>query len=315
MKKLMGILTALVLALGMVSVAAADDTKIRIGLSLNLQDEMNVRMQSFYEEEIAANYPNAELIVTNALGDTARQLNDVESLIMQDCDVIVLRAIDADSGVACAEAIHNAGIFLVLHDSSVNTDVWDVRVMGDQLDHGKAIGDYIAKYLAEDETRVVNMGYIHGGTTENIMKREMGIYETCKSDRLHTIVTGCATWNAEKAMAFAEDWLQTYPEINCIAAASDEMAIGVIQALEGANVDMDKFLVFGVDGTEAGQEYIRSGELDATSYQDVPKAVSKILEVCVGLVNGQTFDKEINPQNYFPMTIDNIDELVGSAAK
>ena len=28
-----------------------------------------------------------------------------------------------------------------------------------------------------------------------------------------------------------------------------------------------------------------------------------------------TFDKEINPQNYFPMTIDNIDELVGSAAK
>ena len=65
----------------------------------------------------------------------------------------------------------------------------------------------------------------------------------------------------------------------------------------------------------AGQEYIRSGELDATSYQDVPKAVSKILEVCVGLVNGQTFDKEINPQNYFPMTIDNIDELVGSAAK
>lgn len=314
MKKLFCLLLVAVLTLGLMAVGHTEgEEKIRVGLSLNLQDETNVRFQKIYEELVQTKYPQVELIVTNALGDTSRQLSDVESLIIQGCDVIILRAIDADSGVVCAEAIHDAGIYCVLHDSSVNTDCWDVQVMGDQLDHGKAIGEYIQAWLDEDETRVVNMGYIHGGTTENIMKRELGIYETCTSDRLNTLVTGCATWSAEKAMAFTEDWLQVYPEMNCIAAASDEMAIGAIQALQGAGVDFDEFLVFGVDGTEAGQAYIRSGELKATSYQDVEKAIDMTLDVCVGLVNGETFDKHVNPNNYYPMTIDNIDELVGAA--
>ena len=94
--------------------------------------------------------------------------------------------------------------------------------------------------------------------------------------------------------------------MNCNAAATDEMANGVIPALEGAGVDMDEFLVYGVDGTEAGQSYIRSGELDATSYQDIPVAVDMILEVCVGLVNGE----EINPHNYYAMNSENIDALL-----
>ncbi len=320
MKKVFCFLLSAALLLGMLCAPAmAEDEKIVIGLSLNLQDEINVKFQEIYEQLIAENYPNVELVVTNALGDTSRQLSDVESLIMQDCDVIILRAIDADSGVVCAEAIKNANIYLVLHDTNVNTDIWDVRVMGDQGDHGKAIGKAIKEYLDADEARVVNMGYIHGGTTVTVMRRETGIYDVCgdyvENGRLNTLITGNAAWSADKAMALAEDWLNTYPEINCIAAASDEMAIGVIQALEGAGVNMDEFLVFGVDGTEAGQQYIRSGELDATSYQDIPVAVAKILEVCVGLVNGQTFDKEINPNNYYPMSIDNIDALLGITAE
>ncbi len=320
MKKILSvILSVTLMASTVVMPTYAEEEKITVGLSLNLQDETNVRFQEVYEQIIEEEYPNVELVVTNALGDTSRQLNDVESLIMQDCDVIVLRAIDADSGVACAEAVKNAGIYLVLHDSSVNTDIYDVRVIGDQMDHGYAIGQAIKDWLKEDESRVVNMGYIHGGTTVNIMKREAGIYETCKdeveSGRLNTLITGCADWSADKAMAMAEDWLNTYPEINCIAAASDEMAIGAIQALVGAGVDMDEFLVYGVDGTEAGQAYIRSGELDATSFQNVPIAVEKILEVCVGLVNGETFEKEINPNNFFPMNKDNIDTLLASISE
>ena len=314
MKKFVCMLLTLALLAACAVGAVAEEEKITVGLSLNLQDEINVKFQEVYEQLINEKYTNVDLIVTNALGDTSRQLSDIESLIMQDCDVIILRAIDADSGVVCAEAVKNAGIYLVLHDSSVNTDIFDVRVMGDQGDHGRAIGQAMKEYLDGDESRVINMGYINGGTTANLQKRETGIYEVCaeyvENGRLNTLITGVADWSADTAMAMAEDWLNTYPEMNCIAAASDEMAIGVIQALEGAGVDMDEFLVYGVDGTEAGQEYIRSGELDATSYQDIPVAVDMILQVCVGLANGETFEKEINPHNYYAMNSENIDALL-----
>ena len=172
MKKFVCMLLTLALLAACAVGAVAEEEKITVGLSLNLQDEINVKFQEVYEQLINEKYTNVDLIVTNALGDTSRQLSDIESLIMQDCDVIILRAIDADSGVVCAEAVKNAGIYLVLHDSSVNTDIFDVRVMGDQGDHGRAIGQAMKEYLDEDESRVINMGYINGGTTANLQKRE-----------------------------------------------------------------------------------------------------------------------------------------------
>ena len=313
MKKVMCLLVLVVFAICIATLGVAEEEKIIVGLSLNFQDETNQRMLGEYEKLIAEKYPMIDLRVTNALYDTARQLADVESLIEQECKIIIFRSIDADSGVACIEAIHNAGIISVLSDCSVNSDLWDVRVMGEQRDHGLAIGRYIQSMLDEDPDLVLNMGYIHGGTTENIMKRESGIYEACTSDRLHTLVTGCAYWNAEKAMAMAEDWLQAYPEMNCIATASDEMSVGAIQALLAAGVDMDHFYVFGVDGNPVGQEYIRSGELTATSYQDVGGLVDKTLEVCVGLAHGETYEKEVNPHNFYTMTKENIDEILGNS--
>ena len=314
MKKILSILlvAAMLFSMAIIPAVAAEE-KIVIGLSQNRMDEYSIQSEIYYKNLIDEKYPNVELVITNALNDTSRQLSDVESLIMQDCDVIIFRAIDAESGVACIEKIKEAGIYCVLLDSAVNTDLYDCRIMADQIDNGRAIGEYIQKWLDADETRVVNMGYIHGGTNENVMKREYGIYETCTSDRLKTVVTDCAFWSTETAMSLAEDWLMAYPDINCIAVASDEMAIAVIQALDGAGVNHDEFLVFGVDGTTAGQEYIRSGELDATSYQDNSIVIAKVLEVAVGLVNGETFEKEINPNALSPMTIENIDALVGAA--
>lgn len=318
MRKILSVLLVAMLLVStcVVSCAAAEEEKkILVGLSQNRMDEYSVSSEAYYKQLIEEKYPNVELVITNALNEAERQLSDVESLILQGCDVIIFRAIDAESGVACIEKIKEAGIYCVLLDSAVNTDLYDVRVMCDQIDNGRAVGTYLQQWLDADENRTLNMGYIHGGTNENVMKRELGIYETCTSDRLKTVVTDCAFWSTDKAMSLAEDWLMTYPDLNCICCASDEMAIAVIQALQGANVDLDNFIVTGVDGTAAGQEAIRAGGLDVTSYQDNAVMISKVMEVVVGLVNGETFEKEINPHALAAMSLENIDELVGPAQK
>ena len=117
-------------------------------------------------------------------------------------------------------------------------------------------------------------------------------------------------WQANKAMQIVEDWLQAFPQINVIAAMNDEMAVGAIQALKAAGVDFDDYVVLGVDGTVNGQNYIRSGELDATTFQDVRKSSREVFDVAVGLAQGKTYEKTITPDIISLMTIDTIDELV-----
>lgn len=311
MKRLWGLLLIVAMCLVPLGSFAEERTDYKIGISLPNADEFWFNQAMIYDE-IAKTYEDLTLVSINAQSDAGKQLTDVETLIAQGCDAIIITGVDADACVASVEAIKAAGIICVVYENEPATDVYDVRVMGDNLDHGKSIGSYIQAWLDEDETRVCNMGYITGSTDENTNRRMTGIYETCTSDRLNTLITGVADWSPDKAMAMAEDWLLAYPNMNCIACANDEMAVAAIQAVKAAGKDLDDFLIFGVDGTVTGQEAIRNGEMDATSYQDSGIACAKNIEVALGLLNGKTYDKMVNPENYVLMTIDNIDEILGT---
>ena len=96
MKKFVCMLLTLALLAACAVGAVAEEEKITVGLSLNLQDEINVKFQEVYEQLINEKYTNVDLIVTNALGDTSRQLSDIESLIMQDCDCLLYTSDAAD---------------------------------------------------------------------------------------------------------------------------------------------------------------------------------------------------------------------------
>jgi inositol transport system substrate-binding protein len=103
-------------------------------------------------------------------------------------------------------------------------------------------------------------------------------------------------------MSLAEDWLQTYPQINVYACMNDDMAIGVIQALKGANKNMDNILVLGVDGTAAGLQYLKTGELNFTVAQDVNVATKVTFDTMVKILNGEKVDKLVIPHSFKGMT-------------
>lgn len=288
---------------------AALGEKLKIGVSLNSNIEFVVDLQATMEEK-AKELGNIELIFTNADNDSEKQLSDVESLIAQKPDVIIIRVVERDAGLTSLEAIKNAGIPIVLQDTSVSEEIFDVFVVGDQAIHGQLIGSYMQEWLDEDESRHINMGYINGSTSEAIQARETGIYDVVDAERITTLVTAVATgFSAEDAMSTAEDWLLAYPDMNCIACANDEMAIAVIQALNAAGKNLDDFLVFGVDASEIGREYIRNGDLKATTFQDSEITVDVLFDVCQRLVDGETLDSKIDPDNISLIKIDNIDEV------
>ena len=303
---------AMVMGLG-VSTVSAEDKKIVIGVALNEEIDYVTELQNALEKK-AEEAGNVEIIFTNANGDAEKQLSDVDSLIIQEPDVIVLRTVDSDAGVSCVEAVKDAGIYCIVQDTPVSTDEYDCRIVGDQSQVGQLIGQYMQDWLDEDESRMIHMGYINGGTSETIQKRESGIYEVVDPERIDTFSSQVATgFSAETAMSFAEDWLQSQPDMNCIACANDEMAAACIQALSAAGVDFDNFFVFGCDGGEIGCQYLESGELDATVYQSVNQVSEAIFSVAYDLLEGKTFeDKIYDPESFELLTKDNMEEVLAN---
>lgn len=306
MKKLVTLVLALMMAAALLPcVASAEAPTYKIAVSLNDADEYRTSwLNNFTAIAEAKGYT---VISTNAASDASKQISDVETLLIQQPDIIVIHAYSADGIVPALESIESAGIPCVLIDFTVNSDTYTTLIADGQALNGVIQGNYVNEWLKADETRVANVGYIVGMySMESAMDRMYAFYETIGITEALAEQEG--GWSADSAMKIAEDWIQAYPEMNVFACMNDDMAIGVIQALTAAGRDMDEVLVLGVDGTDAGKAYLRTGELDCTAARDVTIETTCALETCEKILAGETVDKAIEPMAITAMTSETVDK-------
>lgn len=275
-----------------------------IAVSLNDTDEYRTSWLDNFTE--AAEAKGHKVISANASSDASKQISDVESLIAQQPDIIVLHAFSQDGAVPAVEAIDAAGIPCVLFDFPVDSDLYTTFVTDEQALNGEIQANYVNDWLAEDSSRVANVGYIVGSySMQAAMPRRDKFYEVLGITEAMAEQEG--GWSADDAMKITEDWLQAYPDMNVFACMNDDMAIGVIQALSAAGKDMDEVLVLGIDGTDAAKEYLRTGELDCTAARDVKVETGFTLETCEKILAGESVEKNLQPEAIYAMTSENVD--------
>lgn len=288
----MAILTAM-------STQAFAEENIKIAVSLNDADEYRTQWLTDFTEE--CDEKGYEVISANAGSDASKQISDVESLLLQKPDIVVMHAYSADGAGPALDAIEAAGVPCVLFDFDVTAENYTTQVADEQATYGKTQAEYIKKWLDEDESRELNLGYIVGMySMEGAMPRRDGLYEALDIEEPMAEAEG--NWNANDAMSITEDWLQAYPDMNVFACMSDEMAVGVIQALNSAGTDMDEVLVLGIDGAAVAMEYLENGDLDATAARDIKIETEFTLETCEKILAGETVEKHLQPMGISLLT-------------
>ena len=113
-------------ALGMAALAvpAMAQDKIIIGFSQASSNSAHRNtMTSRNVDYAAANFADAELIVTNAEGKAAKQITDVESLLVQGMKVLMISAQDSEALTPIVKEVMAAGIPVVTLERKVNTPV------------------------------------------------------------------------------------------------------------------------------------------------------------------------------------------------
>ena len=71
------------------------------------------------------------------------------------------------------------------------------------------------------------------------------------------------------------------------------IAIGAIQAMKAANIDMKAVVVGGVDATQDALAAMKAGDLDATVFQDAAGQGAGALNAALKLAKGEAVDKKV----------------------
>lgn len=213
-------------------------------------------------QKIFAQHPEIEFIYSDAHGDTARQIQDIERFAAQGVDVLITSPRDAVLMREPIARVYRAGIPVILLSRRVEGDEFTFFVSADN----KAIGRQAAQYLAK---RLNGRGSIlvlqHIPTTTPGRLRTEGFEEELKKYpgmRIAAIKRA----DSQRALAIqkVEEALAERLHFDAIYAQSDSMAIGAILALKKAGLDPKKIPITGIDYIAEAREAIRAGELDAT---------------------------------------------------
>ena len=254
--------------------AAAPEERVPvIGLSINNLDNTQATLLDMYEEYCDEH--GIELIWTSAEGSVEKQVTDIESLIVQQPDVIACIAVDADAGVQLYEKVRDAGIIFIQHMSEINSDEIEYKTLNRTYVRGVYHGQIIEDYMEKNPDKDIKIGYIIGqlgfsstqfikdGFTDELLSKYEG------TGKCEVVAEKTANWKSDEAMQLAEDWIQAYPEINVIVCQNDEMAVGACQAYAAAGYDMgEDIIIIGADGSPSGQEEILNGNMYATVFMN-----------------------------------------------
>jgi inositol transport system substrate-binding protein len=277
-----------------------------IGVSLmNLSSEFIVMINKAMEKR--AKELGTTLIVNDAQRSPERQVQQVESFIAQQVDVIILNPCEVDASTPAVEKALAAGIPIVNVNSETKTAPTAFVGSRDEQSAQLAL-EYIAKRLGGKGEVVMMHGYM--GQAAQI-KRDAGARKVlAKNPGLHLLAEQTAEWDRAKAIALMENWIQAHGDrINAVFAQNDEMAMGALLALEQAK-KKNKIIVVGVDAIADAIEAVKQSRLDATVFQDAEGQGRQAVESAIKIVRHQPFEKEI----YIPFRLVT-KENVGDYAK
>jgi ABC-type sugar transport system substrate-binding protein len=253
------------------------------------------------------------LVITNAEGDTGRQISDVESLLAQGCNVMVIVAIDADAIKPALEACAAKNVPVIMKARGANgTPGVDYAsfVASDFVWEGEQAATFIANEASKrgwTQIRVVEIQGVIGGT--DVRDRSQGFHNIADAKGFRTVAQQSANWSRSEAQAVAQNVLQsTGGQIEAIYCHNDEMALGASLALQaaGKRVNQDILLV-GVDGMIEALDAIKTGRLSAT-VTCTPKFAAKVFDVIEMGMRGEALPGYI-PVDDKLVDITNVDEF------
>jgi ribose transport system substrate-binding protein len=187
------------------------------------------------------------------------QLSQVEDVVVKKPDAIVFTPVDYKAMVPGIEKINDAKIPAVNVTDRSAGGKFIAFVGADDYTLGLETGRYLLKTLGGKGSVVIIEG-VKGSLTS--VDRVRGFNDAIKENPgVKLLASQPGNYQRLQALQVMENLMQSNSQIDGVLAANDAMAVGAIEALDGAN---RKAQVIGINGTKEAVDAVKSGKLLAT---------------------------------------------------
>ncbi len=199
------------------------------------------------KKELEKKYPDLKVTVKTAAnaGEQANQLQDL--LTVTKINALVIFPFESAALTKPVAQVKSKGVYVTVVDRGLtDPSAQDAYVAGDNTAFGKIPAEYMAKAL--------------GGKGDIVAMR--GIATTLDNERMDAfnavlkanpgiklLDAKYANWNRDDAFKTMQDYLTRFKHIDAVWAADDDMAVGVLKAIDQAK-RTDIKLVFGGAGAK-----------------------------------------------------------------
>jgi len=293
MKKLLALLTALVMVFALCSFAAAEDL-IKVGYA-------QVGHESDWRAANTANYQAVftaengfELSFVDCDNDNATQLDAVRNFIQQGLDYIIIAPIaTAGWNTVLAEA-KEAGIPVIIADRAVDADPseYTAWVGTNMIKEGETAGKWLEEYMAGKDANILVIEGSVGNSAA--LGRTEGFGNIAKDHPEWKIVDSqSGDFTQVGGQQVMESYIKSYPgQFNVLVCQNDNEAYGAMDAMNAAGITYgvggDVVLV-SYDATKAGLGYCFEGKINA-DVECNPIQAETVKNVILQIEKGEAFE-------------------------
>lgn len=290
--------------------------KVDVGIVLPTKDEPRwVQDEQRFKDALKGTDYSVDILFSQ--GSSAKEKENVDSLIAKDIKVLIICPQDGDAAAAAIEAAQKAGIKVISYDRLItNTDAVNYYVTFDSV----AVGKAQAQYLVDNAKGNGQPLYLYAGAASDnnaflffqgawsVLQPKIadGTFKIANSseavalqdtaelsrDQQSKIISQVTTnWDANEAKNKAQTHLTA-------AAADQKGDVAILAPNDGtarsiadvfaSDSEITSYAVTGQDAEKASVQYIIEGKQSMTVFKDVRNLVKDAMGMAVAILDGKT---------------------------
>ncbi len=258
-----------------------------------------------------------QVIVMDANGDQAMQLEQVKQLQERKCHALIIEPVMKDAGDALMEAINTAGLPAVIYNRELNHSLPEnnpkaAYIGVDEKQSGGEQGKLVLQLPDHGDLNgdgVVSCLLIQGPEDhENTTLRTDALRQVLEAEapEVEYLAQENGDWTKESGRKLCGQKLAQFgKDIEVILCGNDQMAMGAVQAITdgGRTVGKDVYL-FGIDGDPEALQMVSEGLMTGTVCNDQAAQIKAIVQTVIAQMENEPVEgRQIIP--YVPVTAQN----------
>ncbi|MFX4297448.1 MULTISPECIES: ABC transporter substrate-binding protein [Roseobacteraceae] len=228
-------------------------------------------------------YPNLDFVLATA-SDAGKQVNDIEDMVAtRNISALVVLPFESAPLTPPVQAVAESGAWVTVVDRGLSIEgIEDLYVAGDNPGFGRVSGDYMVDQMPDGGKIVV----LRGIPTTIDNERVEGFQAAIEGSGIEIIDMEHGNWNRDDSFNVMQDFLSKHPQIDAVWASDDDMAVGVLGAIDAAGRDDIQFVLGGAGMKEMVKRVMDGDKMIPADVTYPPSMIATAIEMtAVGMTS------------------------------